>query len=88
VPVAPPSFTLTLQRNLGLKGILLFITGGRRARAQIAKLEGFLLENGAVHVETLNRGRQPLAYTIRGFPEVRPRVLRLQRERGNAQERR
>jgi ribosomal protein S6 len=37
---------------------------------EIAKWESLLLEHGAAHVETLNRGRQPVAYSIKGFPEV------------------
>jgi hypothetical protein len=46
---------------------------------QIAKWESLLLEHGAAHVETLNRGRQPVAYSIKGFPEVRTAqtILRL-----------
>eukprot|EP00238_Polyblepharides_amylifera_P000105 CAMPEP_0196572116 /NCGR_PEP_ID=MMETSP1081-20130531/2221_1 /TAXON_ID=36882 /ORGANISM="Pyramimonas amylifera, Strain CCMP720" /LENGTH=186 /DNA_ID=CAMNT_0041889321 /DNA_START=107 /DNA_END=667 /DNA_ORIENTATION=- len=37
---------------------------------EIVKLEEIVTLNGAVHVDTLNRGRQPLAYNIKGFPEA------------------
>ena len=30
----------------------------------VGTCEGYVTDNGAVHVETLNRGRQPLAYLI------------------------
>eukprot|EP00240_Pyramimonas_obovata_P006877 CAMPEP_0118932784 /NCGR_PEP_ID=MMETSP1169-20130426/10619_1 /TAXON_ID=36882 /ORGANISM="Pyramimonas obovata, Strain CCMP722" /LENGTH=182 /DNA_ID=CAMNT_0006875485 /DNA_START=86 /DNA_END=634 /DNA_ORIENTATION=+ len=37
---------------------------------EIAKLEGMIQASGAAHIDTLNRGRQPLAYNIKGFPEA------------------
>mmetsp|Transcript_42517 Transcript_42517/g.70958 ORF Transcript_42517/g.70958 Transcript_42517/m.70958 type:complete len:183 (-) Transcript_42517:112-660(-) len=37
---------------------------------EIAKVEGMIKAAGAAHVDTLNRGRQPLAYNIKGFPEA------------------
>lgn len=37
---------------------------------EIAKVENMIKASGAAHVDTLNRGRQPLAYNIKGFPEA------------------
>eukprot|EP00241_Pyramimonas_parkeae_P009326 CAMPEP_0114251396 /NCGR_PEP_ID=MMETSP0058-20121206/15247_1 /TAXON_ID=36894 /ORGANISM="Pyramimonas parkeae, CCMP726" /LENGTH=119 /DNA_ID=CAMNT_0001365193 /DNA_START=217 /DNA_END=576 /DNA_ORIENTATION=+ len=37
---------------------------------EINKVEGIVNTAGAAHVETLNRGRQPLAYNMQGFPEA------------------
>ncbi|KAK3277452.1 hypothetical protein CYMTET_14542 [Cymbomonas tetramitiformis] len=38
--------------------------------AEIEKVEAVLGEAGAVSIESLNRGRQPLAYNIKGSPEA------------------
>lgn len=38
--------------------------------AEIEKIEACLAEAGAVSIESLNRGRQPLAYNINGSPEA------------------